>query len=128
MSITIGNELSVNRSNDTVSRALRENSTSEMALENRTDSDPSPTAAYEFARAALAREGVRGAASGIFDGQLYIWLFLDELDVAETKALFDLQATFERRHQGTFEVHVDALQGRALFDALPRSFQLLSHR
>jgi len=69
---------------------------------------PSPPAAAAYVRAALARNEVVGAASGLFDGQLYIWFYLEDIDATATRALFDLQAAIEQRFQGTFEVHVSA--------------------
>jgi hypothetical protein len=96
-----------------------------FAVRNTDVYECSPSAAYEFARAALERDGVVGVASGICNHRLYVWAFLPEIDVPETRALFSLQASIEQRLQGTFEVHVDALQGRELSDAVPKGFQLM---
>ena len=100
MSMTIGNELPTRPTANVRLDASLENTPLGDVPRNGLATEQSPTAAYEFARAAATREDVVGTASGVFDGRLYIWLFLETIDVAATRALFDLQAAFEHRHQG----------------------------
>jgi hypothetical protein len=111
---------------DMTASVIENQATHRYVVRNAMVDAPSPRAAYEFVRAAKMRDDVVAAAAGIFDGQLYIWLFLDDIDVSATRALFDLRAAVEQSEQGTFELHVDALQGRSVVDALPGNFQLLS--
>jgi hypothetical protein len=90
----------------------------------------SPHAIVKFLGAATPEEDSRiaAAAVGMFDGQLYVWLVLDDIDVNRTRKLFDLKSAIEQSEQAQFELHVGVLQGRPIEDAIPKTFQLVDFK
>lgn len=96
-------------------------------VRNAVISDPSPRAAYEFITAARREHGeaISAFAVGLFDGQLYVWVYLPDIDVTKTKSLFDLKTTIEQSEQGEFELHVSPLQGQDASSSLPATFQMV---
>jgi len=61
-------------------------------------------------------------AIGNFDGRLYLWLVVREIDVDLTMRLFQIQARIEQRYVGTFELHVAAQAGRPRSAVIPPGF------
>jgi hypothetical protein len=87
----------------------------------------SPQAAYAFIQAASDDYGdrIRGFAVGVFDRDLYVWTFIDDVDLDLTKDLFRLKSAIEQSEHGRFEVHVKPRQGREIEAVLPAGFQLV---
>ena len=67
-------------------------------------------------------QGVASRALGVFDGQLYLWLFTRELSTELTRSLFALKYAIEQQLDGEFEIHVEPLGGRRVDDLIPSGY------
>lgn len=89
-----------------------------------------PRTAYEFIKATQANprltDSIVAVAIGLLDHELYVWLFLNEIDVALTREIFELKNHIEEKEFGQFELHVKPLQGRDVQLALPDGFELVT--
>jgi hypothetical protein len=87
-----------------------------------------PQSASEFLQAvALDRrfaEEVVARALGVFDGQLYVWLVIRELNTDLTRSLFELKSAIEQQSHGEFEIHVEPLGHREIEELMPTGFIL----
>lgn len=72
-----------------------------------------------------AYDGVVQRAIGVFDGQLYLWLFIPELNTELTRSLFTLKAAIEQEVGGGFEIHVEPLGDRSVVELMPSGYSLI---
>lgn len=85
-----------------------------------------PETVYRFIQSVRSErrfeEAIVGSAIGPFDGELYLWIFIDRLNTDLTRDLFALKAAIEQQVEGEFEIHVEPLGDRQIDDLLPNGY------
>jgi len=92
-------------------------------------SNPNVSRAVEdfvFAAKRQIGDDLLSASVGLFDGDVYVWLIVPNVDVEQTRRLFALREAVASSHNSAFEIHVAPAQGRDLEDLRPGGFQTVA--